>query len=102
MLKIIHKCRILKFTRDVWHALLLARIQRAQMAISHTGAAGQSFWLRKLGLSMGIGETASQSTETITDATKSILYNLLYFTYIPWMILNFVNVWLVENPILEE
>lgn len=74
------------------------------MAISHTGAAGQSFWLGKLGLSMGIGDTASQSTETngITDATKSILYNSLYFAYIPWMILNFLNVWLVENPILEE
>lgn len=53
---------------------------------------------------MGVGETASQSTETngIIDAPKSILYILLYFTYIPWIVLNFLNVWLVENPILEE
>lgn len=51
-----------------------------------------------------MGDTASQSIETngITDATKSILYNLLYFAYIPWMILNFLNIWLLENPILEE
>lgn len=38
VLKIIYKWNILKFIKDLWHALLLARFQRAQMAISHAGA----------------------------------------------------------------